>query len=390
MALRLIFALAALCAAAAFHPGPHDPPPWQAPSAWPDRINATVTRDPQTSFAVTWRTEAGVSRTQAQIAPAANHARFELGALTVAAVTETLALDRFPTPQGVNLAPDNQGLSPVSYHSVVFEDLAPDTLYAYRVRGGEGLWSEWFQIRTAPAEGPVSFVYFGDAQNGIRSHWSRIIRSAYAAAPHASFILHAGDLVDQGHRDLDWAEWFEAGQFVHAMIPLMPVAGNHEQQAASGAETCACGYDSEEDERISCMAFEYALESLSEANREWLGTWPDRDRLAEELDERVGHDGADAVDVDEFPVGLGVSLRGPPRRRPQGREVVEMARQQLRAGLADMRDAEREDEAVERDGTPLGYRGEEVADARRAPAFTGLEAVEPFCIVSLQPEDVLR
>lgn len=57
------------------------------------------------------------------------------------------------------------------------------------------------------------------------------------------------------------------------------VAGNHEQQAASGADTCACGYDSEEDERISCMAFEYALESLSEANREWLGTWPDRNRL---------------------------------------------------------------------------------------------------------------
>lgn len=54
------------------------------------------------------------------------------------------------------------------------------------------------------------------------------------------------------------------------------VAGNLEQQAAAGAQTCGCGYASEEDERISCQAFTYALDSLSETNRVWLGTWPER------------------------------------------------------------------------------------------------------------------
>ena len=53
------------------------------------------------------------------------------------------------------------------------------------------------------------------------------------------------------------------------------VAGNHEHQAAIGAETCGCGYSSPEDERLGCVAFETALESLSEANRAWLGTWPE-------------------------------------------------------------------------------------------------------------------
>ncbi len=53
------------------------------------------------------------------------------------------------------------------------------------------------------------------------------------------------------------------------------VAGNHEQQAAAGEMTCGCGYASPEDERISCLAFEYASGSLSPANRVWLGTWPD-------------------------------------------------------------------------------------------------------------------
>jgi diadenosine tetraphosphatase ApaH/serine/threonine PP2A family protein phosphatase len=53
------------------------------------------------------------------------------------------------------------------------------------------------------------------------------------------------------------------------------IAGNHERQAASGKDTCGCGYENEEDERISCMAYESALESLSEANRKYLGTWPE-------------------------------------------------------------------------------------------------------------------
>lgn len=53
------------------------------------------------------------------------------------------------------------------------------------------------------------------------------------------------------------------------------IAGNHEQQAAAGLLTCGCGYASPEDERLSCLAFAYGMGSLSEANRQWLGTLPD-------------------------------------------------------------------------------------------------------------------
>ncbi len=52
------------------------------------------------------------------------------------------------------------------------------------------------------------------------------------------------------------------------------VAGNLEQQAPAGAATCGCGYASAEDERWGCMAFERALESLSDESRRWLDTWP--------------------------------------------------------------------------------------------------------------------
>ena len=98
-------------------------------------------------------------------------------------------------------------------------------------RAGRGRWSEWFQTRTAPRKGPTTFVYFGDAQNGLRSHWSRVIRMANDTAPDANFFLHAGDLVAKADSDYNWAEWFHAGGFIHARTPSIVVPGNHENMA---------------------------------------------------------------------------------------------------------------------------------------------------------------
>ena len=206
----------------------HGTPPWQEATRWPDRIVVTLPGDPATGFAVTWRTDASVTETIAEIAPATDDARFDLDARTEGADTERLDLEGVELGGERYLAPWNTGLPPVHFHSVRFEGLEPDTVYAYRVRGDRGAWSEWFQLRTAARGGPVKFLYVGDAQNGVRSHWARLIRSAFAAAPDADFILHAGDLVNRASRDLEWAEWFEAVGFIHGMVPAVPVAGNHE------------------------------------------------------------------------------------------------------------------------------------------------------------------
>jgi 3',5'-cyclic AMP phosphodiesterase CpdA len=114
------------------------------------------------------------------------------------------------------------------YHSVCLSALAADTQYVYRV--GDGVnWSEWIQFRTASKDArPFTFVYFGDAQNDIRSHWSRVVREAHADAPRASFMLHAGDLVNRANRDAEWGEWLGAGGWLNAMIPTVATPGNHE------------------------------------------------------------------------------------------------------------------------------------------------------------------
>jgi 3',5'-cyclic AMP phosphodiesterase CpdA len=211
------------------HDGP-DPgiPPWQQASAWPDRIIVTFADDPARTIAVSWRTDATVSAAKAEIAKATPDARFDVGAKSLTAKTEALDLAEVPGAKAVLKVAENEGLPRVNYHSVVFTGLEPNTLCAYRVEGAEGKWSEWFQVRTAPLSGPVTFLYVGDAQNGILSHWARTIRGAFMKAPDARFIIHAGDLVNVGSRDFEWAQWFEAVGFIHGMIPAVPVAGNHE------------------------------------------------------------------------------------------------------------------------------------------------------------------
>lgn len=188
----------------------------------------TFAADPARTLAVNWRTDSSVPVSVAEIARATPDARFDLASRRETARTEPVDLARVQFARELFGITDNDGLKPVHYHSVLFEGLEPDTLYAYRVSGAEGKWSEWFQVRTAPERGPLTFLYLGDAQNGILSHWSRTIRAAYAAAPDARFIIHAGDLVDKASRDYEWAQWFKAVGFIHGMIPAIPVAGNHE------------------------------------------------------------------------------------------------------------------------------------------------------------------
>lgn len=188
--------------------------PYRA-SAFPDRIVLTATLDPAHAQTVNWRTRGSVDQAYAQLAEATGSPGLHLNAKNVTG--ETQKLDA------------HNGLA--HHHHVTFTDLEPDTLYAYRVRG-DNTWSEWFQFRTAQDDfSPHSAIYFGDAQNAVKSHFSRVIREAYTTAPRAQVMVHAGDLVNSGNgdnHDDEWGEWFDAGSFINSMLVNVAVAGNHE------------------------------------------------------------------------------------------------------------------------------------------------------------------
>ena len=81
-----------------------------------------------------------------------------------------------------------------------------------------------------PNPDDFTFIYLGDAQNNLLALWSRTIRTAVLDAPHADFLLYAGDLVNHANMDSEWHEWFEAGGWIHAKIPSIPSPGNHEYE----------------------------------------------------------------------------------------------------------------------------------------------------------------
>ncbi|MFU8785311.1 fibronectin type III domain-containing protein [Aliidiomarina sp.] len=195
-----------------------------APSIFPDRIVLVPAADAATAQGVSWRTDASVAHAVAEIAPALATPGLHYQSLAVQGKTMALS-----TSNG-----------DAHHHHVTFSDLEPDTLYAYRVRGGsaqEGdapaqvAWSEWFQFRTPTAEfSPYTAVYFGDAQNAVKSHFSRVIREAFRSAPEAMIMVHAGDLVNSryGEHDDEWGEWFDAGGWLHGMVNQFAAPGNHE------------------------------------------------------------------------------------------------------------------------------------------------------------------
>ena len=186
----------------------------------PQRVILGWTGDPARSQTVTWRTDKRVETPQVQLAPASANPEFIKDAATVPAKAGSLDIGNGKM---------------VGAYRANLEGLKPGTRYLYRVGDGRN-WGEWYEFHTA-SDQPKSFrfLYVGDAQNDIKSRWSRLIRAAYVKAPESAFIIHAGDLVASGYRDDLWGEWYDSMGFIAATVPSLPVPGNHELEKPAGA-----------------------------------------------------------------------------------------------------------------------------------------------------------
>ena len=196
------------------------------PSKIPSRVALNWADDPTVSVSLTCMTSTEIETAYAEIAIADASANFTTWRTQVTAKTEKWSQNTY------SKSVDPKSVS-AHFHSVTSSDLKPDTLYAYRV-GSEKIWSAWYQFRTAKTNSnSFSFIYFGDAQNNLLSLWSRVIRASILDVPKANFLLHAGDLVNRANNDSDWEEWFQAGSWIHAQLPIIATPGNHEYKTDS-------------------------------------------------------------------------------------------------------------------------------------------------------------
>lgn len=183
------------------------------PKPFPDRIILNATTDLATSARVNWRTTDTTRTSYIEIAVADADPRFVGKAQRFTATSELLEVEDTPSS---------------CYHSYELTNLQPGTKYAYRVGAGS-FWSEWFHFTTAKKEREkLQFLYYGDVQVNMRSLWSRVAREAFQRAPDAKLAIYAGDLINRANRDVEWGEFFDAGGFIHSMIPNFPTPGNHD------------------------------------------------------------------------------------------------------------------------------------------------------------------
>src|SRR5690606_10326791 len=122
----------------------------------------------------------------------------------------------------------------VHRHTVALTGLKPGASYAYTVGDAAGAHrSAVMTFTTAPDEVvPFSFIYMGDAQNGLDT-WGNLIQKAHREFPGTDFYVMAGDLVDRGNDRDDWDSYFANSEGVFSHKQLIAVPGNHEYQGGS-------------------------------------------------------------------------------------------------------------------------------------------------------------
>jgi hypothetical protein len=188
----------------------------------PDQVVLTWSGDPRVEQTVRWRTAPTVGTGAVAWAEKSAGQAFDPRAAGVRRITARTS--RLDTPDIAN--------DPVNHlHQATLAGLQPGTTYVYAVGdGGPGGWSAPAEFTTAPATAaPFTFVYMGDAQNGLES-WGRLVGKAYASHPEAAFYVMAGDLINRGRERDDWDDYFANAGGIFARRPLVPCIGNHETQ----------------------------------------------------------------------------------------------------------------------------------------------------------------
>lgn len=109
-----------------------------------------------------------------------------------------------------------------NYHHVTLAGLLPNTEYHYRVLPGGSLKA----FRTFPERGDSCvFLVLGDTRTDSMAHQSVIDRMV--ELPHR-FIIHCGDLVEDGNLDSLWQMFFSIEDTLLETTHFLPVLGNHE------------------------------------------------------------------------------------------------------------------------------------------------------------------
>lgn len=119
-------------------------------------------------------------------------------------------------------------------HKAEATGLIADTSYYFRV-GDQSLdlWSEVGTFQTAPVSGPFTFIDLTDTQAKEEDEASlsaATLSKALATIPNAKFVMHNGDVVENGTSEQEWNWLLGHSQSSLLNTTIVPAAGNHENK----------------------------------------------------------------------------------------------------------------------------------------------------------------
>lgn len=177
-------------------------------SSRPDRITVTFFGDSKTEKAITWYTETAVA------SPVVRYGT------------------KSDLSDAVSITADSADINGNVRHQARITGLAEDTTYYYKVGDAEtGIFSATGKFKTAGSSGAFSFINLADTQAYSESDAQisgATMLKALQTDPDAAFILHGGDIVDDGNSENMWIQMLDNASAALMNTTIAPAAGNHE------------------------------------------------------------------------------------------------------------------------------------------------------------------
>ena len=124
--------------------------------------------------------------------------------------------------------------TPINSFNVVIQDLIPEQKYYYKVGNEADGYSAIASFTAAAdpaANKPFSFVVIPDTQGyDVKSNenTAKMYDHIKENEADAAFLLHMGDVVEDGNVSDEWQYFFDAAQNLLGTLPIMATPGNHD------------------------------------------------------------------------------------------------------------------------------------------------------------------
>ncbi len=216
--------------------GPVEVPLSQKNLRLPSHISVQLGEDASEEVSISYYTKYSITDSDIQIVPYSKNPDFSKGTTVNADIETNCDAETLREWPAIDL-----GFIGIIYHKeyvnrhiVTISGLEPDTKYCYRIGDADrGWWSDTGVINTADNSDSFSFFHMTDPQSTTEKQYNQVFGPAvqFATSNHdGDFILNTGDFVDDGRSFIQWQRMFNSATSTLMSIPMMGVAGNHEEK----------------------------------------------------------------------------------------------------------------------------------------------------------------